>query len=96
MGKVFIKMRHDNEMNMDIPHNYNFANTMYGFREMGAEIVPYYKIDDIYARVTKEDIVVDYIDQCETIFAKFSVVPNMPDYPDCLSEFWAERFGMIQ
>lgn len=91
MSKVYIKTRHDNEMNMDIPHNYNFANAMYGFREMGAEIVPYYKIDDIYPRVTKEDIVVDYIDQCETIFAKFGVVPNMPDYPDCLTAFLGRR-----
>lgn len=26
-------------MNMEIPHSYNMANAMYGFREMGAEII---------------------------------------------------------
>lgn len=87
MGKIYIKMRHDNEMNMDIPHNYNFANAMYGFREMGAEIVPYYKVADIYDLVKKEDIVIDYIKQCNIVFSKFGIIPNMPDYPDCLSEF---------
>ena len=91
MGKIYIKMRHDNEMNMDIPHNYNFANAMYGFRELGAEIVPYYKVADIYDLVTKEDIVIDYIDQCNRIFSKFNVHPHVPDYPECLSEFLGRK-----
>ena len=91
MGKIYIKMRHDSEMNMDIPHNYNFANAMYGFREMGAEIVPYYKVADIYDLVTKEDIVIDYIDQCNRIFSKFDVYPHVPDYPKCLSEFLGRK-----
>lgn len=91
MSKIYIKMRHDSEMNMDIPHNYNFANAMYGFREMGAEIVPYYKVADIYDLVTKEDIVIDYIDQCNRIFSKFDVYPHVPDYPECLSEFLGRK-----
>lgn len=41
MGKVYLKTRYDRGMNMFIPHRYNIANAMYGFRELGAEIVPY-------------------------------------------------------
>ena len=52
---------------MDIPHSFYIWNVMYGFREMGAEIVPYHLIDDIYEIVTKIDIVLDYIEQCNII-----------------------------
>ena len=91
MGKVYMKTKYDREMGMEIPHSYNIANAMYGFREMGAEIVPYHSIDDIYDRVQREDIVLDYIGQCNEIFHKFGVAPYIPDYPDVLRSFLGRR-----
>lgn len=69
MGKVYVKIKYDNGMKMEIPHSVNIANAMYGFRELGAEIIPYHTIDEIYDSVTSDDIVLDYIDQCNEIFA---------------------------
>lgn len=91
MGKVYLKTRYDNGMRMDIPHSMNQANAMYGFREMGAEIVPYHVIDDIYDEVTREDIVLDYIDQCNEIFKKFGVTPHIPDYPEIFTPFLGRK-----
>ncbi len=87
MGKVFVKMKHNNILKADIPHSLNFANAVYGFLEMGAEVIPYYNLDNIYDQIEREDIVLDYIDQCREVFAKFNVYPSLPDYPDCLKEY---------
>ena len=46
-------------MKMDIPHSYNFANAMYGFRELRAEIIPYHVLDEVYDSIEREDIVLD-------------------------------------
>ena len=91
MGRVWLKTRYDSGMNMEIPHSCNFANAMYGFRELGAEIVPYHTIDEIYNDVDKDDIVLDYIDQCNTIFGKFGVEPHIPDYPDRMKPFLGRK-----
>ena len=91
MGKVYLKTKFDNEMKMEIPHSVNIANAMYGFREMGAEIIPYHKIDEIYDGVNREDIVLDYIEQCNSIFAKFGITPRIPDYPDVLEPFLGRK-----
>ena len=45
MGRVWIKTKYDYGMKMEIPHSCNIGNAMYGFRELGAELVPY---DDGY------------------------------------------------
>lgn len=100
MSKVWMKTRLDNGMKMDIPHSLNIANAMYGFRELGAEIIPYHTIDEIYDQVEKEDIVLDYILQCNTIFNKFGVEPHVPDYPDCLKKYlgrkiWSDTINNI-
>ena len=91
MGKVWVKTRYDNGMKMPIPHSINIATAMYGFREFGAEIIPYEKIDEIYDKVEKEDIVLDYIDQCNTIFKKFNVIPKMTDYPPVLEKYLGRK-----
>lgn len=91
MGKVWLKTRYDNGMKMDIPHSLNIANAMYGFRELGAEIIPYHFLDEIYSNVTREDIVLDYISQCNAIFKKFGVIPNMPDYPSEFEQFFGRK-----
>ena len=41
---------------------------------MNWQVVPYFSLDDVYNQITKEDIVVDYIQQCENVFAKFNVL----------------------
>ena len=69
-------------------HSHNIAQAVYGFRELGAEIIKYHKIDEIYDLVSREDIVLDYIDQIKTIFNKFNVeIPNL-DYPVALSNYY--------
>ncbi len=91
MGRIWLKTKFDSGMNMEIPHNINFANAMYGFRELGAEIIPYHTIDEIYDNVDREDIVLDYIDQCNEIFKKFGVEPHIPDYPDNMKSFLGRK-----
>ena len=89
MGKIYIKTRHSD--GMIIPHNWNFANAMYGFRELGAEIIPYEHISEIYDAFTEHDIAIDYIDQCNRLFKKFDVIPYLSDYPDALSSYLGRR-----
>ena len=91
MGKIWLKTRYDNGMQMEIPHSPNIAQAMYGFREIGAEIVPYHEIKDIYDQVGREDIVLDYIEQTLAIFSKFGVVPKIPDYPKKLQDFMGRK-----
>lgn len=91
MGKVYLKTKYDNEMKMEIPHNDNIANAMYGFRTMAAEIIPYHLVDDIYDDFQREDIAIDYIDQCRVLFNKFGVNPYLPDYPEALQPFLGRK-----
>lgn len=78
-------------MKMEIPHNWNFANAMYGFRELGGEIIPYHSVDEIYDVVEREDIVLDYINQCNTVFRKFEVEAHIPDYPENMKPFLGRK-----
>lgn len=80
--KVWAKIRPNGEY-----HSHNISHAVYGFRELGAEIIKYEKIDEIYDLVSKDDIVLDYIDQCLTIFDKFGAHPHIDDYPDVLKPF---------
>ena len=91
MGRVWLKTKYDNGMKMEIPHSHNMSNAMYGFRELGAEIIPYHKIDEIYDIVSKEDIVLDYIDQCKEIFKKFGKEPYIEDYPVNFERFLGRK-----
>lgn len=79
---IYIKKNKDS-----VPHNYNFANAYYGFKEMGAEIEFYNRIDEIYDKVTRDDIVIDYIDQIQYILDKFGCNYSFPNYPDCLNKY---------
>lgn len=91
MGQIWIRMKYDEEMGMDIPHNVNFATAMYGFRDLGAIIRPYHKITDIIDEVTAEDICVDYIDQCLFVFDHFGKTPSVPNYPEVLRPFLGRK-----
>ena len=63
--------------------------------------MPYYSLDDVYDQITREDIVVDYIVQCENVFKKFGIThTHVDDYPECLKEFigrkiWKDTINSI-
>lgn len=84
--KIWAKTRANGEY-----HSPNISHAVAGFREMGAEIVKYEKIDEIYDWVTKDDIVLDYIDQCLTIFDKFGKRPHLDDYPEVLKPYLGRK-----
>ena len=84
--KIWAKTRANGEY-----HSPNISHAVAGFREMGAEIVKYEKIDEIYDWVTKDDIVLDYIDQCLTIFNKFGKRPHLDDYPEVLKPYLGRK-----
>lgn len=93
--KIYAKTRANGEY-----HSHNIAHAVMGFLELGAEIIKYQLIDDIYNEVTKEDIVLDYIDQCLTIFDKFGIRPHLDDYPEVLKQFlgrpiWKDTINSI-
>lgn len=72
-------------------HSYNFSHAVYGFREMGAEIIKYESVKEIYDCVNVDDIVLDYIDECQYIMGKFGVSPSCEDYPEQLKHFMGRR-----
>ena len=96
--KVWAKTR-PNE-HFTVFHSPNISHAVSGFRELGAEIVTYNTIDEIYQWVTPDDIVLDYIDQCLTIFDKFGKHPHLEDYPAVLSRYlkrviWKDNINSI-
>lgn len=99
--KVYVKCKRNSGSGLILGHSENFTKAIYGFSELGAEIIPYQTLDDIYDEVTKEDIVIDYIDQCETIFRKFGVDHQcVEDYPECLKKYmgrniWQDTINSI-
>lgn len=93
--KIWAKTRANGEY-----HSHNIAHAVAGFRELGAEIIKYETIDEIYQWVTKDDIVLDYIDQCLTIFDKFGKRPHLDDYPEVLKPYlgrtiWKDTINSI-
>ncbi|MBT8806831.1 hypothetical protein BTH95_06160 [Lactobacillus delbrueckii subsp. bulgaricus] len=73
-------------------HSINIATVMYGFRELGAEIVPYHFIDEIEGQIGPEDIVLDYIEQCQWVFKKFGHPTYMDCYPERLKPFLKRKW----
>lgn len=57
MGTVWLKTKEDKGMNMLIPHSPNFANAMYGYINLGAEIIAYDAIDSRFFFLCFFDIV---------------------------------------
>jgi hypothetical protein len=87
--KIWAKIRKVG--NQEFYHSHNISQAVHGFREMGAEIVNYETIDEIYQWVTQDDIVLDYIDQCLTIFDKFNKHPHLEDYPEVLKPYLGRK-----
>ncbi|MBT8852599.1 hypothetical protein BTH52_05705 [Lactobacillus delbrueckii subsp. bulgaricus] len=91
-----------------MPHSINIATAMYGFRELGAEIVPYHFIDEvpyhfidevpyhfideIEGQIGPEDIVLDYIEQCQWVLKKFGHPTYMDCYPERLKPFLKRKW----
>ncbi|MCH5384216.1 hypothetical protein [Limosilactobacillus reuteri] len=74
----------------------NIAHAVFGFRQMGAEIVEYENLDQIYDQVTKDDLVLDYVFQSQEIFHKFGVPRTCPIIHRCWSHTWGAKSGRIQ
>lgn len=87
--KVWVKTKKYSDI--EVPHSINIANAVYGFKELGAEIVPYQSVDEIMQWVTPYDIVIDYIQQVEGVFNKFGIKVESFNYPEVLSEFLGRR-----
>ena len=56
-----------------MPYNYNIANAMQGFQEMGFEIITYYSVNEIYDDFEFGDILLDGIDQVNYVLKKFDI-----------------------
>lgn len=90
--KAYIKVKKDYNSGLAVGHSQNMQKAISGFNELACEVVPYFSLDDVYNQITKEDIVVDYIQQCENVFAKFNVLnPHVGDYPECLRKFLGRK-----
>lgn len=90
--KVLKKCKKNSNSGLVIGKSETFTKAIYGFSELGCEIIPYELLDDIYDVVTKEDIVVDYIYQCEEIFRKFGYDDvHVDDYPECLKKYLGRK-----
>ena len=57
-----------------MPYNYNIANAMQGFHEMGFEIITYYSVNKIYDDFEYGDILLDGIEQVHYVLNKFNIV----------------------
>lgn len=89
--KVYVRVHNNSNSNLIIPYTNLMATAMYGFIELGAEIVPYFQVDEIYDEVSDQDIVVDFIGPCQYIFNKFGALKIIDDYPECLREFLGRK-----
>ena len=85
--KVYVKTKYNNIVKQSIPHSKNFAYAMYGFLELGVEVVFYENVQEIENDFTSDDILIDYIDECRYILKKFGVEPKFDTYPTELSKY---------
>ncbi len=66
----------------------NFAVAAAGFREMGWENIGYQKIEDVLPQLTREDVVVDFVDEARQALAYLGLgLPSVPTYPEALCGF---------
>lgn len=96
--KVYARVKPNSSLT--VFYSPNISHAVSGFMEMGFEIVPYRTISEIYDKVTSDDIVLDGITQCLTIFDKFGMHPHLEDYPEVLKPFlgrviWIDTINRI-
>lgn len=73
-----------------VPHNYNFANAMSGFREMGFEIVPFHTPEQL-DKSDPQDVVVGYVGTVRYKLAQLGIPVEELDYPEELQEFLGRK-----
>src|ERR1700712_1331335 len=78
-------------LHKDVQNEYlsaNFAVAAEGFREMGWEAVGYQQIKAVLPELTREDVVVDFVDESRQALAHLGIgLPAVPTYPDALRRF---------
>ncbi len=90
--KVYAIVRKDANSGLTVGYYELIQKAIYGFGKLGIEVVPYSFITEVYDQLTKDDIVVDCIQQSELALAKFGVFnPHIEDYPECLKPFLGRK-----
>lgn len=74
-----------------VPYSYNIANSVLGFHQMGIECYKYKDLREIEDKFTREDVLLDGIDQVNYIFSKFGIVPEEYDYPVVLEPYLGRK-----
>lgn len=74
-----------------IPFNYNIANSLMGFLEMGINTKGYFSVDEIYDDFQFGDILLDGIDQVEYVLKKFDIVLEDENYPEILQPYMGRK-----
>lgn len=99
--RIFARLKkiHD-QYCTSMPYNYNIANAMQGFHEMGFEIITYYSVNEIYDDFEFGDILLDGIDQVNYVLKKFDIETNNIDYPEVLNKYlgrkiWTDKINHI-
>ena len=66
----------------------NFAVAAQGFKEMGGELISYQTVDSILPQFTREDILVDFVDESRQALKHLGIDPiPVPTYPEALRRF---------
>lgn len=73
-----------------VPHNYNFANAMSGFREMGFEIVPFHTPEQL-DKSDPQNVVVGYVGTVRYKLRQLGIPVEELDYPEELREFLGRK-----
>ncbi len=85
--RVFLRRDSDNEY-----LSVNFAVAAQGFREMGWELIGYQHIETILPELSREDVVVDFMDESRQALAHLGVDPGpIATYPEVLGRFLGRR-----
>lgn len=74
-----------------VPFNYNIANSLMGFLEMGINTKGYFRVDEIYNDFQFGDILLDGIDQVEYVLKKFDIVLEDENYPEILQPYMGRK-----
>ena len=85
--RVFLHRDAENEY-----RSVNFAVAAEGFREMGWETIGYQQVAAILPQLTREDIVVDFVDESRLALSHLGIdVPVISTYPDALNRFLGRK-----
>lgn len=88
------------EMTDSIPSGINVTAAI-GFKMLGENVVYYRAIDDVLDRITRDDIVVDGVQQTRRVFGSLNIMTRSMDYPPVLFPFlerkiWNDKIGRVR